>query len=189
MDASFQLGTTLVALERGGLIVYPTDTVWGIGCDATNEAAVARVNAFKQRPPGKGLIVLVDSVAMLKHYVAYLHPRLQTLLDVHARPLSMVYPEVEGLAPGVLAADGSAAIRVTKDPYCRALIGSFGRPIVSTSANAAGQPFPSHYGAISSEVLRAADHVVRHRQCDRSPHEPSVVARWNENNELEPIRG
>lgn len=188
MDDFFNLADTLEALANGQVILYPTDTVWGIGCDATNSAAVARVLEFKQRPAGQGLIVLVDSLDMLKRHIDYLHPRLQTLLDIHVRPLTMIYPHVVGLDAGVLASDGSAGIRVTKDSYCKALIGSFGKPIVSTSANMPGQPHPTHYGAITSDVLQSVDHVVRHRQRDTEVREPSVIARWNEQNEIEPIR-
>ena len=189
LDDLYLLGETLTTLESGGTIVYPTDTVWGIGCDATNEAAVQRVASLKERPPGAGFVCIVDSLEMLLRYVDSIHPRLQTLLDFHTRPLTMIYPDVERLAPGVLAADGSAAIRITRDAYCKALLKAFGKPLVSTSANLRGQPFPEHFGTISSEVLAAADHVVRFRQRDRTPSEPSVIARWTADNELEPVRG
>ncbi len=184
----FQLGETLTALEDGKLILYPTDTIWGIGCDATNTDAVAKVIALKGRPAAQGLIVLVDSMEMLKNHVHEVHPRLQTLLAHHTRPLTMVYADPVGLAPHVLASDGSAAIRICEDAYCKALIGSYGRPIVSTSANLHGEPFPGHFGSISSEVLRAVDHVVKYRQRDTTPAEPSMLARWNSSNEIEPIR-
>ena len=188
LDDLYLLGDTLAALERGGVIVYPTDTVWGIGCDATDEAAVARVLALKERPVGRGLITLVDSLEMLRRHVGVIHPRLQTVLELHARPLTMVYPDARGLAPGVLAADGSAAIRIAKDPYLQTLLARFGRPIVSTSANLPGAPTPAHYGEIASDVLSAVDHVVKYRQRDKTEAEPSVIARWNDSNELEPLR-
>lgn len=188
MHDMFQLGETLTALEAGHLVIYPTDTVWALGCDATSADAVARVSAAKERPPGQGFVTLVDSLEMLKRYVPYVHPRLQTLLAHHARPLTMIYENVEGLAAGVTAADGTAAIRVASDQYCRDLIGSFGRPLVSSSANLRGTAPPSHFGAISSDVLRLADHVVKYRQRDTTPAEPSVIARWNEANEIEPVR-
>lgn len=189
MSDLFQLGAALTTLEAGGTLLYPTDTVWGIGCDAVNAEAVAKVLAIKDRTAGEGLIVLVDSIEMLLGYVGYVHPRLQTLLAHHQRPLTMIYPDPDGLAENVLGPGGSAAIRVADDAYCRALIGSFGRPIVSTSANVHGAPTPTHFGAISSEVLRRVDHVAKYRQRDTDSREPSVIARWNEANELEPIRG
>ena len=188
LDDLYLLTDTLAALERGGIIVYPTDTVWGIGCDATDEAAVARVLALKERPVGGGLVSVVDSLEMLRRHVGVIHPRLQTVLELHARPLTMIYPEPRGLAAGVLAADGSAAIRIAKDAYLQALLSRFGRPIVSTSANLPGAPTPAHFGEIASDVLRAADHVVRYRQRDKTTAEPSVIARWNDSNELEPLR-
>ena len=184
----FQIGETLTALEAGKIILYPTDTVWGIGCDATNAEAVDRVLALKDRERGKGLICLVDSLEMLLTYVDFVHPRLQTLLAHHQRPLTMIYPNADGLAGGVYAADGSAALRITSDPYCKSLIGSFGRPIVSTSANKRGEPHASSFGTVSSDVITQVDHVVRYRQRERSEAEPSVIARWNDNNEIEPLR-
>ncbi len=186
----FQLGEALTSLEAGKVIVYPTDTVWAIGCDATNAAAVARVLFFKEREVGEGLVCLVDSIEMLLNFVPYVHPRLQTLLEHHRRPLTVLYDGPQGLAPGVAGPNDTAAIRVTTDPYCRALIGSFGKPVVSTSANRHGEPYPAQFGAISSDVLQAADYVVRYRQRERpeTPPEPSVIARWNEQNEIEPIR-
>ena len=186
----YLLGDTLAALRAGRLIAYPTDTVWGIGCDATDESAVARVLSFKERSSGAGLVSLVDSLEMLRSYVHVLHPRLQTVLELHTRPLTMIYPDVDGLAPGVTADDGSAALRLTKDKYLQELIGKFGRPIVSTSANTAGAEPPTHFGAISSDVLEAVDHVAKYRQRDTATEvQPSVIARWNASNELEPVRG
>lgn len=184
----YLLDDTLSALQQGQMIVFPTDTVWGIGCDATDREAVAKVLAFKERSVGQGLVCLVDSIEMLVEYTGGLHPRLQTVLELNTRPLTMVYPDARNLADNVLAADGSAALRIPLDAYCKNLIKRFGKPIVATSANRRGEPFPAHFGEISSEVLTAADHVVRYRQRDSTPGLPSVVARWTENNEIQPIR-
>ena len=188
MEDQFPIGETLAALEAGSVIVYPTDTVWGLGCDATNAEAVSRVLRIKSRSHEQGLISIVGSVAALHKHVDHLHPRLQTLLAHHTRPLTIVYADAVGLARGVTAADGSAAIRVTRDPYCRRLAEAFGRPIVSTSANLRGEKPPRSFGAISSEVLMSVDHVVKYRQREVSTQEPSVIARWTEHNEIEPIR-
>lgn len=186
----YLLGDTVSALQAGEVVAYPTDTVWGIGCDACHPEAVTRVLAFKRRPVGAGLVSLVDSLEMLRRFVPVIHPRLQTVLELHERPLTMIYPEVWGLAAGVTAADGSAAIRIAKTPYLQALIGRLGRPIVSTSANPPGSPPPTHFGDISSEVLTAVDHVAKYRQREPpSEARPSVIARWNDSNELEPVRG
>lgn len=184
----FQLGETLSALEAGKMILYPTDTVWGLGCDASNSAALSKILSFKDRPVGAGLICLVDSIEMLETYAGEIHPRLKTLLSHHTRPLTVIYENVQGLPRELLADDGSCAMRISEDPYCKALIGSFGKPIVSASANKKGEPFPSHFGAISSDVLRAAEHVVRYRQREKSDAQPSIIARWTKQNEIEPIR-
>jgi len=184
----FQLGETLSALEAGKMILYPTDTVWGLGCDASNSTAIQNVLRFKARNAGAGLICLVDSLEMLETYTGEIHPRLKTLLFHHTRPLTVIYENVVGLPKELLAADGSCGIRLTSDAYCKALIGSFGKPIVSTSANKKGEPFPSHFGAVSSDVIRAVDHVVRYRQREKSDAQPSIIARWTKQNEIEPIR-
>ena len=187
-DQFFLIGETLRALEAGQIILYPTDTVWGIGCDATNTQAVSRILDLKARPATQGLISLVDSLEMLRNHVDDLHPRLQTLLAHYERPLTVVYAQAIGLPLGVVAGDGSAAIRMTSDPYCKRLIAKFGRPIVSTSANLSGEPTPTNFSSVSSEVKHAVDHVVKFRQRDVSIHEPSVIARWTAQNEIEPIR-
>jgi L-threonylcarbamoyladenylate synthase len=175
-------------LENGGLICYPTDTVWGIGCDAGNEEAVARINALKGRAPEKGYVLLVSDMAMLKRYVPRIHPRLETLLAYHTRPLTVVYDRSTNLPAWVKAPDGSVAIRVVQDEFCQKLIETLGRPIVSTTANVSGQPWPPTFGAISSEILGAVDYVVKYRQDDREPGEPSSIAKLDRHQELEFIR-
>lgn len=175
-------------LQNGGLICYPTDTVWGIGCDATNEEAVARVTALKGRTPDKGYVLLVSDIAMLKRYVLKVHPRLETLLAFHQRPLTIIYDRNTGLPASVKAPDGSVAIRVAQDEFCRELISALGKPIVSTSANKSGEPFPPTFGAISSEILGNVDYVVKYRQDDKEPSEPSSIARLDRHQELEFLR-
>lgn len=175
-------------LQRGGIILYPTDTIWGIGCDATNEEAIARISALKQRQPEKGYVVLVSSIEMLKTFTGKFHPRLETLLAHHQRPLSVVYDKVQGIASSALAPDGSAAIRVVQDEFCRKLIDLLGKPLISTSANVSGQPFPAHFGEVSSEIISGVDYVVKHRQEDKEPHEPSVIAKADRHGELDFIR-
>lgn len=175
-------------LSRGGLILYPTDTIWGIGCDATNEAAIERVSALKQRSPEKGYVLLVSSIAMLKQYAKHINPRVETLLAHHTRPLTVVYPHVQGLPAAALAPDGSAAIRVAQDEFCQKLIEKLGRPIISTSANVSGQPFPAHFGEVTSDVISGVDYVVKYRQEDKTPREPSVIAIADEEGELSFLR-
>ncbi|MCB0529945.1 MAG: threonylcarbamoyl-AMP synthase [Saprospiraceae bacterium] len=175
-------------LENGGLICYPTDTVWGIGCDATNEEAIERITALKGRTPDKGYIMLVSDLEMLKQYVPKIHPRLETLLSFHQRPLTVIYDRSTGLPASVKAPDGSVAMRVAQDEFCRELIATFGKPLISTSANKSGEPFPPTYGAISSEILGNVDYVVKYRQDDKEQHEPSSIARLDRHQELEFLR-
>ncbi len=179
----------LNTLRQGGVILYPTDTIWGIGCDATNETAVNKISEIKNRQPEKGYVLLVDSLEMLKKYVGDIHPRVETLLAYHSRPLTIIYDESFGVASNVLAPDGSVAIRITQDVFCRELIKQLGKPIVSTSANQSGQPFPAHYGEISSNILELVDLVVKYKQDNKERSEPSVIARFNpEQEELDFLR-
>ena len=185
----FNLESTIQTLENGGLILYPSDTIWGIGCDATNSAAATRILQLIGRETGEGMVSLVDNMEMLLRYTGAIHPRLQTLLEYHVRPLTMIYPKVKGLAPEVLASNGSAAIRICNEPFCQALISAFGKPLVSVAAHLPGEPFPTHYGAISSDVIQQVDHVVKYRQREKpTDKQPSLIARWSRQNEIEPVR-
>ena len=177
----------LAVLRRGGIILYPTDTLWAMGCDATNADAVAKITEIKGRSVEKGYILLVDSLEMLQKHVKSIHPRIQTLLAYHTRPLTMIYDESVGVASNVLAPDGSVAIRIVQDAFCRELIGQFGKPIVKSSAKLAGQPHPAHYGEISSDILEKVDMVVRLKQDVKERGEPSVIARFYED-ELDFLR-
>jgi L-threonylcarbamoyladenylate synthase len=178
----------LNVLRQGGTILLPTDTVWGIGCDATNHEAVEKVNTIKERPSGKGYVLLVDSIDMLKNHVMHVHPRIETLLGYHERPLTIIYDEGVGLASNVLGKDGSVAIRVVKDAFCRELILQFGKPIVATSANVNKEAMPTNYGEISSDILEKVDFVVKLKQDSKEHGEPSIIARLNEFEELDFIR-
>lgn len=180
----YDLDKTIQSLNSEGLILYPSDTSWSIGCDATSDVAVARIFRLKNREKSKPLTILVDSIAMLKEYVTHLHPRIETLLSFHVRPLTIVYNEAKALPPALLSADGSVAIRIPQDRFCRELISQFGRPIVATSANKQGAPRPTHFGEISSAIIEGVDIVVPHRRADRSIGEPSVVAKLSEKAEL-----
>lgn len=175
-------------LETGGLICYPTDTIWGIGCDATNEAAIERLSALKGQTPGQGYILLVDSIEMLKRYVFRINPRVETLLAYLQRPLTVIYDSPHDLPESVKARNGTVAIRIPNDEFCRELIRTLGKPIVSTAACKADEPFPPTYGAISSEILGGVDYVVKYRQDDREPQTPSSLARMDRHNELEFVR-
>jgi L-threonylcarbamoyladenylate synthase len=178
----------LAILKRGGVILFPTDTIWGIGCDATNEDAVQRIIDIKTRPPEKGFVSLADSLDMVKRHTAAVHPRIQTLLGYHIRPLTVIYDKGIGVSSKVLAPDGSIALRITRDAFCRELIAQFGKPLVATSANVSGSPFPTHFGDIRSDILEQVDMVVRLKQDNKERGEPSVIVRLNEDEELEFLR-
>ncbi|MDX1478856.1 MAG: L-threonylcarbamoyladenylate synthase [Saprospiraceae bacterium] len=175
-------------LEKGGVLLYPTDTIWGLGCDALNERAIAKVYKIKERDPQKPCIVLMSDIDMLKEYVISIHPRVETLLSLHERPLTIVYPEVEKIPDALRGPQGKVAIRVARDGFCRALIKAFGKPIVSTSANHAGKPHPNGFGEISSQIIKKADYVVKFRQSEHNTGLPSVVATYNFKGHLEFLR-
>ncbi|HND89230.1 MAG TPA: Sua5/YciO/YrdC/YwlC family protein [Saprospiraceae bacterium] len=175
-------------LLDGGIICYPTDTVWAVGCDATQPEAVARVAALKRQPPGVGFVLLVSDIPMLKQYAHKIHPRLETLLAHHTRPLTVVYNHNTGLPDSVKASDGTAAIRIAQDEFCQTLIHALGKPLLSTAAHVLGQPFPPTFGAVSSEILTAVDYVVKYRQDDKEPQQPSPIARLDRHLELEFLR-
>lgn len=175
-------------LNNKGVILFPTDTIWGIGCDATQEDAVKKVYDIKNRDINKPLIVLVSSLEMLKDYVESIHPKIETLLMFHERPLTVIYEEGKNLAANVIAKDGSIGIRVVLDEFCKSLIEAFGKPLVSTSANISGQPFPRNFGEISSDILEQVDYVVKIRQNEKSLNTPSIVVKLDDKEELFFIR-
>ena len=158
-------------MEKGGIILYPTDTIWGIGCDATNEDAVKRVYEIKKRIDSKALIVLVDKPVKVEFYVRVVPEIAWDLIDVANKPLTIVYPNARNLATNVLADDGSVGIRITQETFSRKLCERFRKAIVSTSANISGQPAPTNFNEISDEIKQAVDYVVTYRQDD--PYQPS----------------
>ncbi len=175
-------------MRRGGVILYPTDTVWGIGCDATNEEAVRRVYDIKQRAGSKALICLVDSEARLSRYVRRVADVVWNLIELSTKPLTVVFDHAVGLAPNLLADDGSVGLRVTREEFSRQLCYRFQKPVVSTSANISGQPTPRTFSEISDEVKQAVDYVVHYSQQSKERHEPSSVVRVRENGEFTVIR-
>ena len=158
-------------MEKGGIILYPTDTIWGIGCDATNEDAIKRVYEIKKRIDSKALIVWVDKPVKVEFYVREVPEIAWDLIDVADKPLTIVYPNARNLATNVLADDGSVGIRITQETFSRKLCERFRKAIVSTSANISGQPAPTNFNEISDEIKQAVDYVVTYRQDD--PYQPS----------------
>jgi L-threonylcarbamoyladenylate synthase len=147
-------------LKNGGVILYPTDTIWGIGCDATNEAACQKISQIKNRPENKSFIILVDSVQMIEKYIPEFPDVCYDLVDLADKPLTIIYPNAKNLAPSILAEDGSVGIRLTKDPICLKLIRSMRKPLVSTSANLSGEANPSCFADVNQQIKDQVDAIV-----------------------------
>ena len=165
-----EINTALHTLKQGGLILYPTDTVWGIGCDATNPDAVKKVYQLKQRVDSKALICLVADDRMLKKYVKKVPETALNIIEVTNKPITIIYDEAQNLANNLIADDGSIAIRIPDDDFCYWLSRKFNGAIVSTSANISGQPTPKSFKEIALEVLKGVDYVVnlqKEKICDK----------------------
>lgn len=188
MVQNYNLEGALDVLERGGLMLYPTDTIWSIGCDATNPLAIEQLLRLKRPNQPDCLEVLVDSVEMLRNFVAHLHPRIETLLAYHIRPLTIIFDEAQNLPSNLLNNDGSVALRMVQEDYCRKLIAAFGKPLVATYACVGCNSFPANFGAVSSEIIQGVDFVSRHRQHEKLIGQPSVMVRLSANDELEFLR-
>lgn len=178
----------LRVLQSGGVIIYPTDTIWGIGCDATCEQAVERIYRIKRRKDSKSMLSLVDSAGRLQQYVTEIPQMTWQLLDMAIRPMTIVYPDVVGLAPSLLAEDGSAGFRITAEPFTHALCEKLKHPIVSTSANFSGEKSPACFRQISKELLSEVDYVVNFRRQDNTPATPSSVVKLGPGNLVKVIR-
>ncbi len=165
----------LKTLSSGGLILYPTDTVWGIGCDATNAEAVKKIYQLKQRDDSKAMIVLIDSADHLDHYVVDVPMIARELIDVAVKPLTIIYEGAYNLAPNVLGDQDSVGIRIPNDEFCHRLCERFGKPIVSTSANVSGHPTAKTFADIDASIVQGVDYAVQYRRDDTSRHQPSNI--------------
>lgn len=166
---------TIETLKNGGTILYPSDTIWGIGCDATNEEACQKILELKNRPKEKSFIVLMDSIQMLEKYVPAFHEICYDLIDLAEKPLTIIYPSAKGLAPTVLAGDGSVGIRITKDPVCLKLIRSIRKPIVSTSANISGKPVPSSFNDIEITIKQGVEAALELRTSEKMTMPSQII--------------
>ena len=182
------LAECLKVLEKGGLILYPTDTIWGIGCDATNRSAVARVNYLKAREPGKSLIILVAEFSQIEKYVQEIPPQIRDYVLQASGPLTVIYEGARNLPVNLIAADGSIAIRLVRDPFCEALVLGMGKPIVSTSANPSGKSTPSDFSDIRPEIIRGVDYRVCYRRGKTGQSRPSTMVRFDPSGTLQVIR-
>lgn len=175
-------------LQAGGIILYPTDTIWGIGCDATNETAVQRIYELKQRADNKAMLVLTDSCAKLNMYVSHVPEIAWDLINVADKPLTIIYPKAKNLASNLLAEDGSVGIRVTNEEFSRKLCERFRKPLVSTSANVSGAVSPANFGEVSDTIKNGVDYIVNYRQDDISKAQPSGIIKLGEGGLIQVIR-
>ena len=181
-----ELATFVV--RSGGTLVYPTDTVWGIGCDATNEEAVEQVLELKKTEDSKALIVLVDSLDMAKEYLKKFPQVALNILSDIKKPTTIIYPGANNIAKNVIAEDGSIGIRITTNSFCKELIKRIKKPIVSTSANISGEPTPKKFNEINIDITYNADYVVRWGQDEDMESEPSAIIKILDNGETLNIR-
>ena len=175
MNQQQDIEAAVKVLRNGGVILYPTDTVWGIGCDATNAEAVARVYAIKQRDDSKAMICLVDSDVRLQRYVRNVPEVAWDLLEYATKPTTVILDNAVNLAPNLIAADGSIALRITQEPFSKQLCYRFQKPLVSTSANISGEPPAQNFCDISEQLLKAVDYVCWSRRQEHKPHTPSSI--------------
>ena len=171
----------LKVLKAGGIILYPTDTIWGIGCDATNGDAVQKIFALKKRPDEKSLIVLVAGEKEVLRHVTQPDLSVFDYLKTTQKPTTVIYNGATDLADNLVGHDGSIAIRISKDEFCRHLIKRFRKPIVSTSANISGETSPKNFSEISERIKNNVDYVVQYRQDDKTIAEPSSLIKWEKN--------
>ncbi|MFY9310173.1 MAG: L-threonylcarbamoyladenylate synthase [Bacteroidia bacterium] len=183
-----EIKNALEVLRKGGTILYPTDTVWGIGCDARNKEAVAKVFKIKERAEYKSMVVLVSDETMVNRYVKEVPAIAWELIESAEEPLTIIYPDGRMLADKLIAADGSIGIRLVKDDFCKTLIHKFGKPLVSTSANISGEPTPMSFRDIKLDILNKVDYIVNFRQQETNNTKPSSIIKVAMNGEIKIIR-
>ncbi|WP_034057271.1 L-threonylcarbamoyladenylate synthase [Lacinutrix jangbogonensis] len=182
-----EINKAIEVLKRGGLIVYPTDTVWGIGCDATNAEAVEKIYKLKQRDDSQALICLVNNYGMLERHVDNVPRMAYTILDIADKPTTVIYDNPAGVAENLIAHDNTLAIRIVDHDFCKKMIRYFGRPIVSTSANLSGKPTPKSFKEIDEVVLKGVDYVVNLQQ-QKNGGNPSTIIKLSNSSGIKIIR-
>jgi len=178
----------LEVLKSGGIILYPTDTIWGIGCDATNEKAVEKIYKIKNREDSKSMLVLMENPALLERYVTEVPEIAWDLIEIATTPLTIIFSKAKNLAKNLIAEDGSIGIRFTKEAFSSQLLQRFRRPLVSTSANISGEKSPAYFDEISEEIRNQVDYVVEYRQDDHTPSQPSSIIKLGVGGQIEIIR-
>lgn len=175
-------------LQKGGVILYPADTIWGLGCNATDRNAIERIYTIKGRAKQKPFILLVHDLELVYEVAASVHPRVDTLLYYHERPLTIIYPKVREAYKHLAGPDGSIAIRIVKSGFCQKFLTEYGKPLISTSANYSDEPSPTTFGTIRTEILKSVDYVFPAFTEKDLTGRPSVIARYDENGELDFLR-
>jgi len=190
MNTSFvdDIVKAVEVLRSGGIILYPTDTIWGIGCDATNAAAVSRIYEIKKRQDTKSMLVLMENPNLLNSYISEVPEIAWELIEVADTPLTIIYPGAKNLAANLLAKDGSIGIRITNEAFTQQLIQRFRKPVVSTSANISGEISPRNFAEISEEIKKSVDFIVNFRQDDLSRSNPSGIIKLGVGGQVEVIR-
>lgn len=182
------LQKALEVLKKGGVILYPTDTVWGIGCDATNVEAVKRIYQIKKRETSKRMLILMENPALLDRYVDDVPEIAWDLIEISTTPLTIIFPNARNIAPNLIADDGTIGIRFTREEFSKELIRRFRKPIVSSSANISGMVTPNIFAEIVSEIIDAVDYVVKYRQNETTPSQPSSIIKLDQSGRIEIIR-
>ncbi|MDR1055172.1 MAG: threonylcarbamoyl-AMP synthase [Prevotellaceae bacterium] len=175
-------------LRKGGIILYPTDTIWGIGCDAANTIAIEKIYTLKKRTDSKSMLALVDNADRISHYVKKIPHIARDLIELSNKPLTIIYPDAVNLPDNLLAEDGSIGIRVVQHEFCQQLIFTLNRPLVSTSANVSGEKIPSTFAEISDEIINSVDYVIDPRFEEKVTHKPSSIIKLGISGEVKIIR-
>lgn len=183
-----EIKKAIEVISKGGVILYPTDTIWGIGCDATNEDAVKRIYEIKKRADNKAMLILIDNEVKLNYYMVEVPEIAYDLIEVADLPLTIIYPGARNVAPNLIGCDGTVGIRVTRELFSKTLCERARRPIVSTSANISGEPSPCLFSEISEEIKKSVDYIVRFRQDDQTKSSPSEIIKLGVGGQIEIIR-
>lgn len=189
MNFENDIEKSLKVLEEGGTLLYPTDTIWGIGCDATNTKAVEKIYSIKRRSEAKSLILLIDHIDKLSNYIEKVPDITGDLLASITNPVTIIYSNARRLASNVIASDGTIAIRIVKDDFCTELIRRYGKPIVSSSANISGFEAPAVFSQIAAEIKQSVDYIVTFKQDYFTRSKPSTVIRLRDDGMYTIIRG
>ena len=183
-----EVAKALKVVQDGGIILYPTDTIWGIGCDATNTDAIKKIYQLKQRDEAKSMIILLDTENRLESYIKEVPPVAYELIEYAENPLTLVMPGAKNISPAIISEDGSVGIRVARHDFCQQLIQRLRKPLVSTSANISGKPSPQNFGQIDQEIIDGVDYVIDLEQYSAELKKPSTIMRLQPDGRFEFIR-